>query len=238
MPVIYLQWERLPEMQPRPMAPNKDLAVYGYGNLRWRDRMEEWKKKQGDKLQVVKHEGGGNFGDQLDGPEFPIENTKSVLVATCFVHLRYKKYAKFTTDLTTINPRILLSGPTGSEIYQEMLAKALANYFKAKLLIFDSHLLLGGLSSKEAELLNNGSNAEKSCSCTELSLTATDLGRSMDPSTSETEMPSSSNAPTQFGLESQHKLETYIVPSTSGAIRNCLFKLGISSSISSIFKKL
>ncbi|KAF7802335.1 cellulose synthase A catalytic subunit 2 [UDP-forming]-like [Senna tora] len=61
-----------------------------------------------------------------------------------------------------------------------------------------------GLSSKEAELVNNGSNAEKSCSCTELSLTATDLGRSMDPSTSETEMPSSSNAPTQFGLESQH----------------------------------
>lgn len=32
---------------------------------------------------------------------------------------------------------------TGSEIYQEMLAKALANYFGAKLLIFDSHSLLG-----------------------------------------------------------------------------------------------
>lgn len=31
----------------------------------------------------------------------------------------------------------------GSEIYQEMLAKALANYFGAKLLIFDSHSLLG-----------------------------------------------------------------------------------------------
>lgn len=31
----------------------------------------------------------------------------------------------------------------GSEIYQEMLVKALANYFGAKLLIFDSHLLLG-----------------------------------------------------------------------------------------------
>ncbi|KAF7834193.1 cellulose synthase A catalytic subunit 6 [UDP-forming] [Senna tora] len=59
-------------VQPRPMAPNKDLAVYGYGSLRWRDRMEEWKKKQGDKLQVVKHEGGGNFGDELDDPEFPM----------------------------------------------------------------------------------------------------------------------------------------------------------------------
>lgn len=31
----------------------------------------------------------------------------------------------------------------GSEIYQEMLANALANYFGAKLLIFDSHSFLG-----------------------------------------------------------------------------------------------
>ena len=31
----------------------------------------------------------------------------------------------------------------GSEIYQEMLTKALANYFGAKLLIFDSHSFLG-----------------------------------------------------------------------------------------------
>lgn len=31
----------------------------------------------------------------------------------------------------------------GSDIYQEMLAKALAHYFGAKLLIFDSHSFLG-----------------------------------------------------------------------------------------------
>ena len=31
----------------------------------------------------------------------------------------------------------------GSEIYQEMLAKALAKHFGAKLLVFDSHALLG-----------------------------------------------------------------------------------------------
>lgn len=30
----------------------------------------------------------------------------------------------------------------GSEIYQEMLAKALAHYYGAKLLIFDSHSFL------------------------------------------------------------------------------------------------
>jgi len=36
-----------------------------------------------------------------------------------------------------------LADVAGSEIYQEMLAKALAKYFGAKLLIFDSHALLG-----------------------------------------------------------------------------------------------
>jgi hypothetical protein len=37
-----------------------------------------------------------------------------------------------------------------------MHVKALAKCFEAKLLIFDSQVLLGGLSSKEAELLKDG----------------------------------------------------------------------------------
>ncbi|KAE9608568.1 putative adenosinetriphosphatase [Lupinus albus] len=159
-------------------------------------------------------------------PYFLSENTKNVLVAACFIHLKHKEHAKYTTDLTTINPRILLSGPAGSEIYQEMLAKALANFFGAKLLIFDSHLLLGGLSSKEAELLKDGSNADKSCSSAKQSPTATDMARSTDPSTSDTDTPSSSNTPTPHGLESQPKLEIDSVASTSVTAKNCLFKLG------------
>ncbi|KAK9272441.1 hypothetical protein L1049_002814 [Liquidambar formosana] len=63
-------------LQPRPMVPEKDIAVYGYGSVAWKDRMEEWKKKQNDKLQVVKHQGrndGGNFyGDELDDPDLPM----------------------------------------------------------------------------------------------------------------------------------------------------------------------
>ncbi|XP_061371799.1 uncharacterized protein LOC133314345 isoform X2 [Gastrolobium bilobum] len=155
-------------------------------------------------------------------PYYLSENTKNVLIAACFIHLKHKEHAKYTTDLTTINPRILLSGPAGSEIYQEMLVKALAKHFGAKLLIFDSHLLLGGLSSKEAELLKDGFNAEKSCSCTKQCPTATD----MDPSASETQIPSSSNAATSYGPESQPKLETDGVPSTSGTAKTTLFKLG------------
>ncbi|TKY73632.1 ATPase family AAA domain-containing protein 1-A [Spatholobus suberectus] len=159
-------------------------------------------------------------------PYYLSENTKNVLIAACFIHLKHKEHAKYTTDLTTINPRILLSGPAGSEIYQEMLAKALAKYFGAKLLIFDSHSLLGGLSSKEAELLKDGFNAEKSCSCAKQSPIATDMARSMDPSASEPDTPNSSNAPTSYGFESQPKLEADNVPSTSGTAKNCVFKLG------------
>ncbi|GMH01024.1 hypothetical protein Nepgr_002863 [Nepenthes gracilis] len=34
------------------MNPKKDLAVYGYGGVAWKDRMEEWKKIQNDKLKL------------------------------------------------------------------------------------------------------------------------------------------------------------------------------------------
>ncbi|XP_027339693.1 uncharacterized protein LOC113853311 isoform X2 [Abrus precatorius] len=159
-------------------------------------------------------------------PYYLSENTKNVLIAACFIHLKHKEHVKYTTDLTTINPRILLSGPAGSDIYQEMLVKALAKYFGAKLLIFDNHSLLGGLSSKEAELLKDGFNAEKSYSCPKQSPAATDTARSMDPSASESDTPSSSNPPTSFGFEFHPKLETDNVPSTSGTAKNCVFKLG------------
>ncbi|KAJ6421811.1 hypothetical protein OIU84_029080 [Salix udensis] len=65
----------IPLAQPRPMVPKKDIAVYGYGSVAWKDRMEDWKKRQNDKLQVVKHGGNdnGNFeGDELDDPDLPM----------------------------------------------------------------------------------------------------------------------------------------------------------------------
>nr|AGV22110.1 cellulose synthase 8 [Betula luminifera] len=62
--------------QARPLDPKKDLAVYGYGTVAWKERMEEWKKKQNEKLQVVKHQGGdsgGNHdGDEPDDPDLPM----------------------------------------------------------------------------------------------------------------------------------------------------------------------
>ncbi|CAN4116445.1 unnamed protein product [Withania somnifera] len=61
-------------LPPRPMDPKKDLAVYGYGTVAWKERMEDWKKKQTDKLQVIKHGGGkgcDNDVDDLDDPDLP-----------------------------------------------------------------------------------------------------------------------------------------------------------------------
>ncbi|XP_031124254.1 cellulose synthase A catalytic subunit 2 [UDP-forming]-like [Ipomoea triloba] len=72
-PVPFSDTASVTSLPPRPMDPKKDLAVYGYGTVAWKERMEEWKKKQGDKLQVVKHEGdkggGKNGGDEPDDPD-------------------------------------------------------------------------------------------------------------------------------------------------------------------------
>lgn len=58
-------------MPPRALDPKKDLAVYGYGTVAWKERMQEWKKKQNERLQVVKHERGSD-GQEPDDPDLPM----------------------------------------------------------------------------------------------------------------------------------------------------------------------
>ncbi|XP_010525328.1 PREDICTED: uncharacterized protein LOC104803146 isoform X2 [Tarenaya hassleriana] len=140
-------------------------------------------------------------------PYYLSENTKNVLVAASHIHLKHKDHAKYASDLTTLNPRILLSGPAGSEIYQEMLAKALANHFEAKLLIFDSHPILGGLTAKEMELLKDGLATEKSGNHMRQSPGPLDLGKSIDLSAGEGDASSPSPAASS-GQDSQLKLES------------------------------
>ncbi|KAK1323851.1 Cellulose synthase A catalytic subunit 6 [UDP-forming] [Acorus calamus] len=53
-------------LQPRPMDPDKDLSVYGYGSVAWKDRMEEWKKRQ---MQTANFQGGNSDGDGPDDPD-------------------------------------------------------------------------------------------------------------------------------------------------------------------------
>ncbi|KAG9444556.1 hypothetical protein H6P81_015896 [Aristolochia fimbriata] len=92
-------------------------------------------------------------------PYYLSENTKNVLISAAYIHLRCKEFSKFTSNLPTVSPRILLSGPAGSEIYQETLVKALAKYFGARLLIIDS-LLMPGVS-KDLDSVKEGLRTEK-----------------------------------------------------------------------------
>ncbi|KAK4732251.1 hypothetical protein R3W88_025239 [Solanum pinnatisectum] len=94
-------------------------------------------------------------------PYYLCENTKNVLIASTYIHLKCNGFAQYVSDLPTVCPRILLSGPAGSEIYQETLAKALAKYFCAKLLIVDSLLLPGGSSAKDVEPVKVSSKPER-----------------------------------------------------------------------------
>jgi len=66
-------------VQTRSMDPTKDLAVYGYGSVAWKERVENWKRRQ-DKMQVMRTDGGmlpgGKDGDPdgngPDGPDLPL----------------------------------------------------------------------------------------------------------------------------------------------------------------------
>ncbi|KAL2518965.1 AAA-type ATPase family protein [Abeliophyllum distichum] len=94
-------------------------------------------------------------------PYYLSETTKNVLIASTYIHLKCNKFAKFTSDLPTVCPRILLSGPAGSEIYQETLTKALAKHSGARLLIVDTVLLPGGPTTKEADPVKESSKPER-----------------------------------------------------------------------------
>ncbi|PIA32895.1 hypothetical protein AQUCO_04300080v1 [Aquilegia coerulea] len=92
-------------------------------------------------------------------PYYLSESTKNNLIASAYIHLKHRKFVKFTSNLPTVGPRILLMGPSGSEIYQETLTKALAKYLGARLLIVDSLLLPGEFISKNKRS-NEGSKSE------------------------------------------------------------------------------
>ncbi|PVH39527.1 hypothetical protein PAHAL_5G529300 [Panicum hallii] len=81
--------------------------------------------------------------------EFPYylsEQTRVVLTSAAYVHLKQADISKYTRNLAPASRAILLSGP--AELYQQMLAKALAHYFQAKLLLLDPTDFLIKIHSK------------------------------------------------------------------------------------------
>ncbi|KAH7434355.1 hypothetical protein KP509_06G014000 [Ceratopteris richardii] len=82
---------------------------------------------------------GEDFNNTFDNfPHYLSESIKQVLITSTYIHLWRPDFAIFANDLHSVSPRILLLGPTGSQIYQEALVKALARHFGARLLVFDS----------------------------------------------------------------------------------------------------
>ncbi|KAK4260629.1 hypothetical protein QN277_003722 [Acacia crassicarpa] len=68
-------------------------------------------------------------------PYYLSEQTRVLLTSAAYVHLKNAEVSKFTRNLSPASRTILLSGP--AELYQQVLAKALAHYFEAKLLLLD-----------------------------------------------------------------------------------------------------
>ncbi|KAK9292433.1 hypothetical protein L1049_020403 [Liquidambar formosana] len=68
-------------------------------------------------------------------PYYLSEQTRVLLTSAAFVHLKHADVSKYTRNLSPASRAILLSGP--AELYQQMLAKALAHFFGAKLLLLD-----------------------------------------------------------------------------------------------------
>ncbi|XP_061351625.1 uncharacterized protein LOC133296621 isoform X2 [Gastrolobium bilobum] len=68
-------------------------------------------------------------------PYFLSERTRVLLTSAAYVHLKHLNYSKHTRNLSPASRAILLSGP--AELYQQMLARALAHYFESKLLLLD-----------------------------------------------------------------------------------------------------
>ncbi|XP_074574099.1 uncharacterized protein LOC141830595 isoform X2 [Curcuma longa] len=83
--------------------------------------------------QVVDWEDSGVTFDEF--PYYLSEQTKVILTSTAYVHLKQTDILKYTRNLSPASRAILLSGPT--ELYQQMLVKALAHYYKAKFLLLD-----------------------------------------------------------------------------------------------------
>lgn len=70
-----------------------------------------------------------------DFPYYLSERTRALLTSAAYVHLKELDVSKHIRTLSPASRAILLSGP--AELYQQVLAKALAHQFEAKLLMLD-----------------------------------------------------------------------------------------------------
>ncbi|CAN1300460.1 Uncharacterized AAA domain-containing protein C24B10.10c [Linum perenne] len=125
----------------------------------------------GDKLerelarQVIDgREAGVTFAEF---PYYLSDQTRVLLTSAAYVHLKHAEVSKYTRNLSPASRTILLSGP--AELYQQMLAKALAHYFDAKLLLLDITDFSFKIQSKYGTSKDSVSGFSKSSSMERLS---------------------------------------------------------------------
>ncbi|KAL1331635.1 hypothetical protein HN51_048902 [Arachis hypogaea] len=136
-------------------------------------------------------------------PYYLSDTTKTVLIASTYIHLKCNGFGKFASDLPSVSPRILLSGPAGSDIYQETLAKALAKHFGARLLIVDSLSLPGGTPSKEVDSAKESSKPERPSVLAKRSTHAASLKHSKPASSVDAEIVGGSTISSQAMLKQE-----------------------------------
>ncbi|KAG0488021.1 hypothetical protein HPP92_006832 [Vanilla planifolia] len=49
-------------INPRPINPHKDISLYGYGSIAWKDRVDDWRKNNLAKMMKSQSDGGENNG--------------------------------------------------------------------------------------------------------------------------------------------------------------------------------
>ncbi|KAI4340902.1 hypothetical protein MLD38_025696 [Melastoma candidum] len=100
----------------------------------------------------------------LNFDEFPYylsDQTRALLTSAAYVHLKHPEISRHTRDLSPASRTILLLGP--SELYQQMLAKALAQLFESKLLLLDMNALSLKMQNKYG-VVGKGSSLKRSLS--------------------------------------------------------------------------
>ncbi|KAK6131797.1 hypothetical protein DH2020_034455 [Rehmannia glutinosa] len=96
-----------------------------------------------------------------DFPYYLSERTRVLLTSAAYVHLKHLDVSKHTRNLSPASRAILLSGP--AELYQQMLAKALAHHFEAKLILLDINDFSLKMQSKHG-IIKKDSSVKRSIS--------------------------------------------------------------------------
>mmetsp|Transcript_41691 Transcript_41691/g.69447 ORF Transcript_41691/g.69447 Transcript_41691/m.69447 type:complete len:1481 (-) Transcript_41691:1256-5698(-) len=71
-------------------------------------------------------------------PYYLSEDVKQLLINSAYLFLKRPEFVKYTSELSTVSRRILLTGPVGADIYLETVVKALAKHLGANLILFDA----------------------------------------------------------------------------------------------------